>query len=95
MNRENFERGRIAFESDQAIKRMALAEQVRRAAAAERAEAREVERHTQAERMLELLERGDLRAAERDELAKLLAGVRAPDHVPDFETVPPSEQEDD
>jgi hypothetical protein len=82
-----------AFESDEAVKAAALREQGRRAAAAERAEAREAERDAQSKRMIELLERSNLRAEDEAELRKIAVGMRAPDTVEQFlrETVPPDE----
>jgi hypothetical protein len=82
-----------AFESGEAVKRMALLEQERRALAAERWEARQAERDAQGKRMLELLERSQLRAEDEHELRKLAAGMRAPENVEEFlrQTVPPDD----
>jgi hypothetical protein len=88
---EDRERARQAYETDMRVKEMALQEQRRRAEAAERAEAREVERMEAGRRLMELLERGDVRSEDEAELRRLLAGAKAPDFVPDSMTVPPDD----
>jgi hypothetical protein len=96
MNRANFQRAAAEFESNEAVKAMALEEQKRRSEASARAELRELERLASAKRYLDLLERGDIREAERMELGKLLMGAKAPDIVPsEFKTVPPDDPTND